>query len=143
MFHEKEVKYWADHPDGTLVWEKEPDRDWERREHPRWFDDCIYIVDDEWAELRKAQADGKQLQAFTGNEWVDKTLDLDIMRILYIPMAWRIKTDKIKKYKWAYTCNCDIYITKAHYATVEELLDDIGCVSGSIRIEETCIEEDV
>ena len=94
MTHKDEIKYWADHPNCTDVWAKGfNEQDWELLEHYKVNWSCVvckFIVDDEWAELRKAQANGEQLQFkhFNG-EWVDCFLDYNKMTIG--PKNWRIK----------------------------------------------------
>ncbi len=73
MTHRKEIEHWAKQPDGTKVWHKYTNEDklWELEEFTYWEKDEIYIVDDEWAELRKAQIDGATLQFKNDNrDWV-------------------------------------------------------------------------
>jgi len=65
MKHEKEIKYWAEHAEGTLVFYKKEgvEGEWETlHDKISWAPECEYIVDDEWAELRKAQVNGKKIQ---------------------------------------------------------------------------------
>ncbi len=66
MTHEKEIKYWAEHADNTKVWSKSintENANWWLDENPIWNSKGhIYIVDNEWAELRKANADGYIIQ---------------------------------------------------------------------------------
>lgn len=98
--HINEMKRWADAPDGTRVWFKDvDDLSWDTTLMPLWVESCIYIVDDEWAELRKAQADGKQLQVYQNMvKWVDDRLvysDLSSST----PERWRIKLEAMEKLK--------------------------------------------
>ena len=77
MIHEKEIKYWAKHPDGTKVWHKytHEDKLWELEEFTYWKKDEIYIIDDEWAKLRKAQVDGKTIQMLDRGSNIDLPKD--------------------------------------------------------------------
>ncbi len=57
-----EIIRFANSPVGTKIWVKEMGS-WLIVEYARWLeDDVIYIVDDEFANLRKAEADGRILQ---------------------------------------------------------------------------------
>ena len=64
MKNVEEMCYLSKHKDWTKVWYKSgfTDNKWELKEKVYWDGFGTYIVDDEWAELRKAQADGKQIQ---------------------------------------------------------------------------------
>ena len=78
----KEIERWAKAPDRTRVWNRFNDSTgkWAKAISVNWFEDLIYIVDDEWQELRRAQIDGKQLQRATDiggvTEWIDQSLSL-------------------------------------------------------------------
>ena len=72
MTHANEIKRWADCPDGTKIWYKTPiSTTWSTIEYPSWTERVKYIVDDEYAELRKAHTDGKQIefQSMSGVWW--------------------------------------------------------------------------
>jgi len=73
MTHEKEIRYWASHPDGTKVWVKLPLENgvWQERTTLAWDSKNLYITSDEWADLRKANADGVAIQVWDGDVWVD------------------------------------------------------------------------
>ncbi len=75
MTHEHEIKYWAEHPDGTKVWARPQSEDWLILGIPGWAPDVMYIVDDEWAELRKAQADGAMIQMLDRGSNIDLPKD--------------------------------------------------------------------
>ena len=104
--HAEEIKYWADYPDRTRVWHRHKEKKlWVLTSSPSWFKDRIYIVDNEWSELRKAQADGKQLQFKYGNSpWIDGTLTLEEIKNYGDNKEWRIKPENRKepvhKYQW-------------------------------------------
>lgn len=92
--HINEMERWAKAPDGTRMWFKDgDDLDWDTTLMPFWAESCIYIVDDEWAELRKAQADGKQLQVYQNMvKWVDDKLSYSDLETS-TPEHWRIKPE--------------------------------------------------
>ena len=63
MKHKREICYWAKHDEGTRVFEENLEAgQWTLCESVNWKPDRSYIVDDEWAELRKANADGVAIQ---------------------------------------------------------------------------------
>ena len=92
--HVDEIKYWAEHPNRTKVWIKSSnDTSWKLSDSCiAWFSSSKYIVDDEWAELRKAQADGKQLQCkYEDSNWINCTLTLEEIKNYGNNKEWRIK----------------------------------------------------
>lgn len=96
MTHEKEINRWSRCSDGTRVWFKGKG-EWSLTIAPSWRPSVIYIVDDEWAKLRKAREDGIQLQHRQGNTGyhdVDLT-DWECTN----PEDWRIKPKK-PEYEW-------------------------------------------
>ena len=126
MTHEDEIQYWGSHPDGTKVWSKEGG-EWELSEGaPAWLPEGQYIVDNDWAELRKAQADGEQLQYhLNGREWKDST----IRRVDYVvgntkPENWRIEVEY--EYQWLIVMEHRYDMTSSFYATKEEAQEIIG-----------------
>lgn len=58
--HHKEIKRWANCPDGTQVWFK--DKQWILINNPIWDKEYTYIVNDKFAEYRKAILDGKFIE---------------------------------------------------------------------------------
>lgn len=69
MTHEKEIVYWSKRPDNTKVWCKTTNGRWILQNEVHWSKGLTYIVEDRWAELRKAVADGKTIQIY--NEMAD------------------------------------------------------------------------
>ena len=73
----KEIQRWSKDP--TMDTWLKPRRDnakWILVDKPiSWTSDGIYIVDDEYAEVRKAYYDGKTIQRFMYGEWKDCTLE--------------------------------------------------------------------
>jgi hypothetical protein len=54
MTHRAEIERWAKCPDGTGVWvQRENGGEWTLKIIATWNPDRIYIVDDEYAEVRK------------------------------------------------------------------------------------------
>ena len=124
MTHEAEIQYWSKHPDGTKVWLKSSkDTEWQITYLPRWGSDTIYIVDDEWSELRKAQADGKQLQTKLTNKWEDAELTIDVLDVLAVS-DWRIKPEPIYEYQWIYKRDDGRFSFSAMFYTYEEAKKD-------------------
>ena len=62
--HTDEIIRYANSEEGTGVWYKEiaGASKWRLIGYSSWRDNCSYVVDDEWAHLRKALIDGKTLQ---------------------------------------------------------------------------------
>jgi len=100
--HKEEICRWANSPEGTKVWRKSYD-DWDLFDNPIWDRNKIYITNNEWAELRKAQVDGKQLQYEDINgEWKDDKFTLEKSKY-YTIEQWRIKPKKLTyKWQWLY-----------------------------------------
>ena len=130
MKHADEICYWAKHPDGTKTWWKNKYENKWKFVDPGWYIDSedIYIVDDKWSELRKAQADGKQLQSLIKpDKFEDQTLDRYLMSHS-TPSEWRIKPkETVYEWQWIITTNYDCFdITAKHFATKEEAQKSIG-----------------
>ena len=124
MTHKDEICYWAKQPDGTMVWFKYGNNDWKLTSGPVWRAHTKYIVDNEWAELRKAQADGKQLQIETKSGWKFKKLTLDQVR-LHKSHWWRIKPEEpVYEWQWIYKVENGSYsMTINFYKNIDELFD--------------------
>ncbi len=70
MEHSRQIKRWADCPDGTKVWIKNNTEGWTLLETPMWLPDEVYVVDDEYSDLRKAYLEGKEIEVYQG-DWYD------------------------------------------------------------------------
>ena len=58
--HIEEMTRFANSKEGTRVWYKQKTgTNWYTIAYPTWHKDCLYVVDDEDAELRKKSADSK------------------------------------------------------------------------------------
>ena len=62
--HRKAIEWFYNQPKGAKVWFKgDADYDiWELTETPSWSLEYTYIINDEYAELRKAIADEKDIE---------------------------------------------------------------------------------
>lgn len=98
------MKKWGESPEGTKIWMKCcDDCEWGLNNHFNFEPDCVYVIDNEWAELLKAQIDGKQLQFNmrhpddTDEEdlWIDKELKFIGEQGIGcgIPARWRVKPE--------------------------------------------------
>ncbi len=102
MTHKKEIERWANCPDGTKVWVRGngDSKGWFLFESIDviWNKNFIYIVDDEYAELRKAEADGKTIQMSNRDrtDWVD----WDKPSYTRPAIEYRIKSEDIYYYQW-------------------------------------------
>lgn len=109
--HQQEIIRWAKCPDGTKVWFKKDNEEWELLVGmPSWSPNFAFIVDDAWATLRKAQFDGAQLQFDRtpedereefGSSWKDRTLPDNGIGVS-TPWRWRIKPEPTYEYQWLY-----------------------------------------
>lgn len=92
--HWREIKRWVN-SNSSWVWRnKAKNCTWVKINDPSFLEEFEYVVDDEWAELRKAQIDGKQLQFndLAGTGWIDRVLDEEYMSFTE-PEDWRIKPE--------------------------------------------------
>ncbi len=87
---------------------------------PKWLKDGIYIVDDEYAEIRKSFYDGKTIQYYeeSSGRWFvaaspSWTLPVD---------EYRIKPEKpVYEYQWYYIDSVtNVFLTSGHYVDIEE-----------------------
>ena len=77
MKHKKEITRWANCPDNTEVWYRACKNDWDKIKIPHWLINVEYIVDDKYAELRKALAEGKTI-LFRGKEVDNLNFDKEL-----------------------------------------------------------------
>ena len=70
--HKNEMHRLADAEEGTEVWCQHNEvNGWELISIVAWSDNFDYIVDDEWAQIRKAMVDGKTIECKSINgDWV-------------------------------------------------------------------------
>ena len=97
--HKDEITRWANSAESTNVWYKSRDGNWYLLDRPAWINKVAYIVDDEWAELRKAQADGKQLEVIIGSTWISETLLIGHESVSGTNV-WRIKSKEVYEWQW-------------------------------------------
>jgi hypothetical protein len=101
----KEIQRWSTAP--TMdVWLK-PRQDsgkWILVDKPiSWTSDGIYILDDEYAEVRKAYYDGKVIQKFENNDWIDCVFEPQWDTSP--PENFRVKRDTEIVYQWIIQVN--------------------------------------
>ena len=112
MKHKDEIIRWANAKQGTKVWSKLSNKKWLLVNSAQWNPNNIYIIDDEYAELRKASADGKIIQYKHGSEWFDTLTDsweiaIDISK-------YRVKPDELTYYyQWEKLVGNDISTTNS------------------------------
>ena len=135
MTHKDEIVRWANSAEGTNVWLKRVNGVWVIINAPSWDKNYIYIVADEWAELRKAQADGKQLEVLIGSTWISETLLVGHESVSGTNV-WRIKSKEVYEWQWVIrTVSTGIYdITNGSY-TKEEAEDRYSDVKYTKLIE--------
>ena len=89
---------WANSKEDTKVWIKQDRGDWFlSANNIAWNKDNQYIVNDGWAELRKAEADGKIIEArLTPDIWSEHDLNES-----FRPSYYRVKPDEpTYYYQW-------------------------------------------
>ena len=90
--HGEVIKWWVDNPDKGVWWSNNA-KDWTLCKAPS-FNMAMYVQNDEYADLRKAQADGKIIQQ-SGNKscktWDDIKYKPSFNRN---PEVYRIKPDE-------------------------------------------------
>ena len=60
--HKKAIQWFYEQPEGTEIWLKNQ-HGWMLDSTPTWDLDVTYVINDEYAEFRKAIIDDKQIQA--------------------------------------------------------------------------------
>ena len=130
--HADEIRYWAEHPDGTGAWFREyNDTEWYLDKYPKWNAKGIYIVDNEFSELRKAQADGKQLQRVDffnspHQSWTDMELTVNNIEST-LPEHWRTKPEPVYEWQWHYKIgDLPFRLTDVHYATKDDVAKELS-----------------
>ena len=108
--HTREICRWTRYMDGTGVYRKYSDTvRWELTYAPYWHAEEEYIVEDKWAKIRMAQADGRQLQyihrenIYTQNV-MDRFFEVDVDDVYTDPSDWRVRP-KENPYAWETTNN--------------------------------------
>ena len=116
MKHKKEIERWADCPDGTCVWMKLDLSTWELILYPSWRIGATFIVDDDWAKVRKAKVDGKDIEMRYCSRWIPAKQGVNDFSGMN-PEAYRVKP-KEPVYEWqAYFkyCPSDVYRLTDHF----------------------------
>ena len=68
--HKEAIEWFYAQPEGTKIWCKKAKTDWFLVSCPTWDEENTYVINDKYAELRKAIADGKIIQYFSDG-WYD------------------------------------------------------------------------
>ena len=131
--HRDEMLRFAHSKEGTEVWNKSRnEKEWIKVQRPMWHDSHSYIVDDGMAEVRKAVADGKQIQKrdSISGEWIDvkvsPSYSIDVSK-------WRVKSDEKVYYEWKKAVNGVLYVTIL--VTNKEALRNKYEEDGYVKIE--------
>jgi len=93
--HKEVIKWFYEQPEGTKLWAKSKLCDeWCLTDTPYWYNYHTYIINDEFAELRKAIADGKEIEYLTNdNKWVDLNTKDPSYDFYLTPEHYRIKKE--------------------------------------------------
>jgi hypothetical protein len=98
--HKEEIIRWANSPEGTKVWVREEDMDeWFTTLHPSWYNGSKYIVDDEYAEVRKALAVGKTTQVLNADGHWYYVPEGETPSWNLPPSSYRVKTEEQEETK--------------------------------------------
>jgi hypothetical protein len=130
MTHEKEIKRWAECPDGTKVWYRDTkDKEWDLIEYAAWDDaSSVYIVDDEYAEVRKFFVDNGYIWRTNWDMVSEKQNNPD-----FSYPADHYSTSKpdeeVYYYKWKKVIGSKVLVSNY---TIDDLYDDWW-----VRIEES------
>ena len=134
MLHKEERIRHANSRYGTKVWAKPENKNekWTSTNTPSWTENIIYIVDDKWAELRKAQVDGKQLQVnYLGEGWKDAKLKLRNAQF-WDAECWRVKPEE-PIYEWQF---CYFSEKENRWLTTKDYHGGPSC-SSWVKLEES------
>ena len=128
MKHAEEMCYWSRRKDGTDVWEYK--NSWLKVSYPMWEPECMYIVNDEWAELRKMQFDGYQLQYLEIlGFWSDRNLTLGVVKRSSSADAskrWRVKPTETdgEVYEWRWICReGEVFYFTSYFKNESEMIE--------------------
>ena len=97
--HSAEMHRLADAPQGTKVWYREKvSEKWNISLRVNWNEQCVFITNDAWANIRKAMVDGETVEYKTSSGWV--TTNNDSNSICYGSNStvekYRIKPDVVE-----------------------------------------------
>ena len=130
--HKKEIIRYANSKDGAQVWFSHNFQEWKLTEEPIWVDSTNYIVDDKWADLRKAQIDGKIIEAkITPDTWSKHNLNES-----FAPSYYRIQpNDPIYYYQWEKLNSSNDTIMISQFMTDERAKRSASTKDGWRKIE--------
>ena len=141
MKHRDEIIRWAKQDVRKNVWFRtESSSKWDLIGNPAWSDNKIYIIDDEWATLRKAQIDGEKIQRKTiDNKWVDCVGECAFTENIFNSVTdFRIKPD-VPEYEWQWiyqdAATGRFVLTETYYTEKPEWIDDCSKKHSASRFE--------
>ncbi len=118
MRHKEEIKLWADCEEETVVWSRRKNEySWERVRYPKWINECEYVVDNDYADLRMAAIDGKDIFILT--EDGEDSIKLSEPNFTRPPGDYSIGKFPEKKWQWLYINEAGHYCTTVHYTKKE------------------------
>jgi hypothetical protein len=128
MTHEKEIVRFSKCQDGTYVWAKYNNYSWVLVKNPEWSKEGTYIVDDEYAEVRKFAVDNG-FAWYNSKEmgWMKETNPMFIYPIE--KYATSKPDEEVYYYKWKRKDGSNVYVCRY---TTDNLSDD-----GWTRIDES------
>ena len=102
--HRAEMHRLADAPQDTKVWYKgTTDKGWTLSAFVRWNCNSTYIINDEWAEIRKAMIDGKVIEISNKKIWSNSLNTITDMGLDGISIKdYRIKPDVVEPVYYQY-----------------------------------------
>ena len=123
--HRDEIIRWAKSPAGTNVWLKKSTADvWYDSIIPTWGDNVEYVLDDEWADIRKAFIDGETIQYYNKELgiWSD-TLNRDASAFAGRRVEmYRIKPKPVYEWQCYFRrCITEPFTLTEEYFTEEEM----------------------
>ncbi len=119
--HGEVIKWFIDNQNKGVWYIMQGREYWQISLEPNFYEDYTYVQNDEYAEFRKALADGKTIQYYVDSfvGWQDtKTFD----NTFDLPNSYRIKPDSpnLKKGDW-FTVNSLAHVASGVYQVDEEI----------------------
>jgi hypothetical protein len=123
---QEEICRWAKNPCQNVWLRSTKNHKWDLIKPPvYWTSDGLYVVDDEYAEIRKAFYDHKVVQVLDNGEWVDCTKEPEWD--LVDPSNLRVKHKMLRVAQWICEVNPpnrDKFYFLSPFMTEEEIIED-------------------
>ena len=102
--HSDEIHRLADAPQGTKIWYRAKlNGTWVLSNNYNWQEGCFYIINDEWAEIRKAMIDSKVIEISNKKIWSNSLNSVTDMGLDGISIKdYRIKPDVVEPVYYQY-----------------------------------------